>query len=180
MVDLTRFLAVPQGGAQPSPGLPGYPQSLLLHDAHARWLAARLAAEMPSWSDLRPHIPDSLRAHAILFEVQPEPLDFRYLEIGSHLLAISNADHTGRLMSELAHQRPPSKIWDHFTAACDARAPIKSVLPYVGRNRDIGSVYHIVLPLADDGEIIDRLLVCVDSAPVIRLADGTQPFTQLG
>ncbi len=66
----------------------------------------------------------------------------------------------------------------------DARAPVRGVLPYVGRSREFSSIFHIVLPLADDGETVDRLLVCVDLAPVagpgVRLQDGTHPFTQLG
>ena len=96
------------------------------------------------------------------------------------LLLYFRLDHTGRLLSELPHQRPPSRVWDHLSAALDARAPIRGVLPYVGRSRDISSIYHIVLPLADDGETVDRLLVCVDLGPLVRLEDGTHPFTQLG
>lgn len=172
MVDLTQLLAMRQTALAPASGLPGYPQSRLLNEAHRRWLEARLAAEMPSWSDLRHTIDEPLRRCAILLDVLPEPLDFRYAEIGSQILAISNANYTGRLMSELPHQRPPSKIWEHCAAATDARAPVKGVLPYVGRSRAIASVYHIVLPLADDGETVDRLFVCVDPAPARHLADS--------
>ena len=50
----------------------------------------------------------------------------------------------------------------------------------MGRSRDVGGIFHIVLPLSDDGVTVDRVLVCVDLAPPIRLQDGTPPFTQLG
>jgi hypothetical protein len=160
--------------------LPGYPQSGLLRQAHGLWLQARGDREMPAWHDMPPLLPATMRPLTILFAAIREPLDFRYAEIGSRMREISNADHTGRLLSDLPHQRPPSRVWDHLSAALDARAPIRGVLPYVGRSRDISSIYHIVLPLADDGETVDRLLVCVDLGPLVRLEDGTHPFTQLG
>jgi len=181
MPDLMSLIAVPRVASPHSSGaLPGYPQSRLLNDAHAYWLACRSAAEMPSWRTVNTAALDPLRPHTILFEVQREPLDFRYAEIGSTIRGISNSDLTGTLMSALPHQQPPSKVWDHLSGAVDAHAPVKGVLPYVGRQRDINSIYHIVLPLADDGETVDRLLVCVDIGPSFRLQDGTPPFSQLG
>lgn len=169
MVELMQFIAVSGAGAAPSLALPGYPQSALLNRAHAYWLARRAAAEMPSWGDINTRLFDPLRPHAILFEVERQPLDFRYVEVGSRIAAVSNADNTGRRISELPHQRPPSRIWEHFTAALDARAPVKGALPYVGRSRDVGGAYQIVMPLGDDGRNVDRLLVCVDLAPAPAL-----------
>jgi hypothetical protein len=184
MSDLAQWVIVPPPARprerSPAPALPGYPQSRLLRQAHALWLQARGEREMPDWRGLAPLLPAAMRPVTILFAAVREPFDFRYAEIGSRVREISNADHTGRLLSELPHQRPPSRVWDHLSAALDARAPIRGVLPYVGRSRDISSICHIVLPLADDGERVDRLLVCVDLGPVVRLEDGTHPFTQLG
>jgi hypothetical protein len=161
--------AVPGGHTAPSLALPGYPQSALLNQAHAYWLDRRGAAEMPSWVAMNTRLFDVLRPHSILFDVEREPLDFRYAEIGSRIVAVSNADNTGRRISELPHQRPPSRVWEHFTGALDARAPVKGALPYVGRSRDIGGAFQIVMPLADDGRTVDRLLVCVDLSPAPAL-----------
>lgn len=181
MSDLAHWVAIPPVALPQTPSaLPGYPQSGMMRQAHGLWLQARGRREMPAWAALAPLIPDSLRPYTILLATTCEPFDFRYAEIGSRIQAISNSDNTGRLISELPHQRPPSKVWDHLSAAFDARAPIRGALPYVGRARDLSSIYHIVLPLADDGETVDRLLVCVDPGPAIRLEDGTHPFTQLG
>ena len=192
MVDIMQLVAVPpvllgkparpgeDRAASPSQGLPGYPQSAFIQHAHAFWLQHCDGAEMPSWASIDGPAFDPLRSQSILFELVREPLDFRYAEIGSRMQDISNGDYTGRLLSELPHQRPPSKVWDHLSGAFDARAPVKGVLPYVGRSRDIGAVFHIVMPLADDGRTVDRLLTCVDLTPAIRLADGTHPFSQLG
>lgn len=181
MPDLMSLVAVPRmASPHSSAALPGYPQSRLLNDAHAHWLACRAGAEMPSWQAVDTAALDPFRPRTILFEVQREPLDFRYAEIGSWIRSISNTDVTGMLVSALPHQQPPSKVWDHLAGAVDARAPVKGVLPYVGRQRDLSSIYHIVLPLAEDGETVNRLLICVDVAPSVRLQDGTPPFTQLG
>lgn len=167
MIELLQLAAAATGTAAPSIAMPGYPQSALLNQAHTCWLDRRAAAEMPSWQDMNTRMFDALRPNAILFEVEHQPLDFRYAVIGSRIAAVSNTDNTGRLISELPHQRPPSRVWDHFTAAFDARAPVKGTLPYVGRSRDVGGAFHIVLPLADDGYNVDRLLVCVDLAPAL-------------
>lgn len=145
------------------------PRISALAAAHAHWLACRPAAEMPSWMALNTEALDPLRAQSILFEVMGEPLDFRYAEIGEDIQAISLGRYTGKRVSELPHQRPPSKVWDHLAAAVDARAPVQGILPYVGRHNTLASICHIVLPLADDGETVDRLLVCVDLRPQMRL-----------
>lgn len=162
-------------------GLPGYPQSDLLTRGHRLWLAARGAAEMPALSRIATSAQlEPLRPQTLVFAVEHAPFDFRYLAVGSRMLALSNDDYTGKALSEVPHQRQPSLVWDHLAAAVDARAPVRGSLPYVGRSRDIASILHIVLPLAEDGETVDHLLVCVDLAQVVRLQDGTHPFTQLG
>lgn len=186
MMDLMQLATAAALAARPGigSGLPGYPQSEILTRAHLLWLAARGTAEMPARRQITAAVLEPLVAQTLVFGVEREPLDFRYLEMGSRMRALSNNDYTGRLLSEIPHQRAPSTVWDHLTAAMDARAPVRGVLPYVGRSRDITSIFHIVLPLAEDGETVDRLLVCVDFAatatPGMRLQDGTHPFTQLG
>ncbi|WP_374303261.1 hypothetical protein [Ferrovibrio sp.] len=180
MSDLLHLAALRDTTALPGSGLPGYPQSALLNQAYALWLTACGTREMPAWPDVTERHPDLLHPQTLLLSVQQEPLDFRYELIGSRIQAILNTDYTGMTLSQVPHQRPPSLVWDHLAAAVDARAPIKGVVPYVGRSRDVGGIFHIVLPLSDDGVTVDRVLVCVDLAPPIRLQDGTPPFTQLG
>jgi len=176
-----QLVVLPGATARPSSGLPGYPQSAMLTTAHGIWLAARGAAEMPSLAMLEHHPAlEPMQPQLLLMAVETEPHDFRYVRIGSRMQQLSNADYTGRRMSEILHQRAPSTVWDHLTAAVDCRAPVKGVLPYVGRSRDISSIFHIVMPLATDGERIDHLLICVDLYQSVRLRDGTHPFTQLG
>src|SRR3546814_11602217 len=124
MIELLPWAAVPAGtAAAPSVALPGYPQSALLNQAHTFWLHRRAAAEMPSWQDMNTRFFDQLRPHAILFEVEHQPLDFRSAEIGSRIAAVSNADHLGRLLSALPPHRPPSRAWDHLQAPSHAPAP---------------------------------------------------------
>lgn len=182
MVDIMQLATAAAITPRPAAGsgLPGYPQSETLTNIHLLWLAARGTAEMPARRQIPAAALEPLATQLLLFGVERDPLDFRYLEMGSRMRAVSNDDYTGRCLSEIPHQRAPSLVWDHLTAAVDARAPVRGVIPYVGRRRDIGSISHIVLPLAEDGETVDRLLVCVELAPVMHLQDGTHPFTQLG
>lgn len=181
MMDLMQLTTVAGMATAARTGLPGYPQSDLLTRGHQLWLAARGAVEMPALSRIAAFAQlEPLRPQTLVFALEHTPFDFRYVEIGSRMMTLSNDDYTGKLLSEVPHQRPPSLVWDHLAAAVDARAPVRGVLPYVGRSRDIASILHIVLPLAEDGETVDHLLVCVDLAQVVRLQDGTHPFTQLG
>lgn len=84
---------------------------------------------MPSWASIDGPAFEPLRSQSILFELVRQPFDFRYAEIGSRMQDISNGDYTGRLLSDLPHQRPPSKVWDHLSGAFDARAPVKGCCP---------------------------------------------------
>src|SRR3546814_11764749 len=114
----------------------------MMRQAHGLVLQARGAREMPDRATLAPLIPETIRPFTILFAAIREPFDFRYAEIGSRIQAISNSDNIGRLLSELPHQRPPSKGWDHPSAAFHARAPIRGGPPYVGRSRPPTSTNH--------------------------------------
>lgn len=182
MMDLMQIASTAALARQPvnGSGLPGYPQSELLTRIHLVWLDARGRAEMPARGQIPASALEPMAGQMLIFGIERDPFDFRYLEMGSRMRELSNDDYTGRRLSEIPHQRPPSLVWDHLTAAVDARAPVRGALPYVGRRRDISSIFHIVLPLAEDGETPDRLLVCVEFAPVMHLQDGTHPFTQLG
>jgi len=181
VTNLLQFVALPGLLTRPASGLPGYPQSVLLTQAHGAWLEARGGAEMPTAQAMLAHPAlEPMQPQVLLMAVEREPHDFRYVSVGSRMQQLSNSDYTGRLMSDIPHQRAPSMVWDHLTAAVDCRAPVKGVLPYVGRSRDITSIFHIVMPLAEDGERVDHLLVCVDLYQGVRLRDGTHPFTQLG
>lgn len=184
MIDLMQLATAAALQPKPGSGLPAYPQSEILTRAHLLWLTARGSAEMPARRQISAAALEPLAAQTLVFGILREPLDFRYLEIGSRMRALSNDDYTGRRLREIPHQRAPSLVWDHLTAAMDARAPVRGVLPYVGRDRDINRIFHIVLPLADDGETVDRLLVCIDlptvTNPGVRLRDGAHPLTQLG
>lgn len=180
MTSATEQLVLEATRAGPGAGLPGYPQSALLNQAHAWWLAARGDHEMPPPAAVADAALDGLRAQSLLFAVAADPLDFRYMVVGSKMLALSNADYTGQWISAIPHQRPPSLVHDHLAAAVDARAPVRAALPYVGRSRVHATVFHIVLPLSADGTAVTQVLVCVDLSQVVRLTDGPEPFNPPG
>ena len=156
------------GKLNPFVSLGGLPQSDLLRRAYEQWLEKRGERDMPNWAALQGPGLDAYWQSTLLFEVLHDPanaavpLDFRYRHVGQRIRTISNDDYIGRRLSELPHQKPPSRVWDHLAAAVEARAPVRGELPYVGRNREVGRVFHIVLPLSDDGVGVNWLLVVVD------------------
>jgi len=157
-------------------GAMGLPQSDLLRRAYEQWLERRGPREMPAWAALQGPGLEAYWQSTLLFEVlqdaenAAQPLDFRYRHVGRRIRAISNDDYVGRRLSELPHQKPPSRVWDHLAAAVEARAPVRGELPYVGRSREVGRVFHVVLPLSDDDAVVNWLVVVIDFG-LSRLAE---------
>lgn len=90
------------------------------------------------------------------------PVDFRYRLIGAGVDEHSSGRFTGRMMSEVAHQRPPSRLWSNLEWVIAERQPKTSRVPYAGPHRDFLSVVDVVMPLSGDGETVDMLFCIID------------------
>lgn len=129
---------------------------------------------MPSRGDLEPAQIKSLLPNVILMDVMRDvrpgwPLDFRYRLIGTELETWTHGRYTGMHMSDLPHQRPPSKIWRSLLAVTEARRPQFNRVPYVGPHKDFMSVVDVVMPLSNDGETVDMLFCAIDFVPRERM-----------
>ena len=137
-----------------------------LRDGYDYWNAKRGQRAMPGRADLDPAEIKPLLPHVVLMDVlrrpQSGPLDFRYRLIGTAIDAHSSGRFTGLRMSEIAHQRPPSRLWSNLESVVTARQPKTHRVPYAGPHRDFLSVVDIVMPLSRDGEAVDMLFCIVD------------------
>ncbi len=103
-----------------------------------------------------------LMPHAVNLDVRREPeLDFRYRLIGTYVAEHLFKDHTGSWFSEIEYQRAPSTIWQNCAHVIETGKPLLPETPYVGPNQGFKSVEDVILPLADDGETVDSLLVFI-------------------
>ncbi len=137
-----------------------------LRDGYDYWNAKRGQRAMPSRADLDPAEIKPLLPHVILMDVLRGtafgPLDFRYRLIGTLVDDHSSGRFTGRLMSEVPHQRPPSRLWSNLEWVTTERRPKVSRVPYAGPHRDFLSVVDIVMPLSRDGGQVDMLFCLID------------------
>ena len=137
-----------------------------LRDGYDYWNARRGPRPMPGRADLDPADIKPLLPHVVLADVLRDtafgPLDFRYRLIGTMVDDHSSGRFTGRLMSDIAHQRPPSRLWSNLEWVVTEHQPKVSHVPYAGPHNDFLSVVDIVMPLSCDGNSVDMLFCIVD------------------
>jgi len=131
-------------------------------EALAYWESKRAGRRMPARADIDPGEIRSLLPHVILLDIAHDPLDFRYRLIGTVIEEHLLNDLSGKWMSKIPHQRPPSRIWTNCRAVVETRAPLQSDTPYVGSKRDFVVSQDILMPLSDDDGDVNMLFVVVD------------------
>ena len=101
--------------------------------------------------------------HAVILDVRREPeMDFRYRLIGTYVSENLFKDNTGSWFSEIDHQRAPNEIWHNCCRVVETGKPLRPQTPYIGPNQSFKQIEDVILPLADDGETVDCLLVFID------------------
>ena len=126
------------------------------------WQGVRGDRTMPMREDLVLNEMIGFLPNLILLDVLREPLDFRYRLIGTRIEEFMAEPYTGRRLSEIPHQAPPSAIWSNCERAVEAAAPVLDDTPYVGPKKDIVTPEGLLMPLSGDGVEVGMLLVAVD------------------
>lgn len=137
-------------------------ESPIVQDGYSYWRSKMIDGALPCRSDIDPVEIPRLMAHAILLDVKRGPeLDFKYRLIGTYVAESLYKDHTGSWFSEIDHQKAPAQIWQNCCRVVESGKPFMSDTPYVGPHQGFRRVEDVILPLADDGETVDSLLVFV-------------------
>ena len=139
--------------------------SLLLRQGYRYWDGKRAGRAMPARSDIDPAEIRSLLPHVVLIDVLGDPLDFRYRLLGSAVEAHLSNRYTGLRMSEIPHQRPPSRLWSNFQAVAVSRRPLVTQVPYIDPHKDFLAAQDLITPLSSDGSRVDMLFNLVDFVP---------------
>ena len=130
--------------------------------AFAFWESIRAGRPMPGRADIDPSEIVGILPCVFLLDVRPEPLDFRYRLIGTKMSNNINRDHTGSCMSEIEHQRAPSRIWTACERVVTHRVPLSSDTPYVGKLHEFKTTEDLIMPLSEDGKTVNMLFVTAD------------------
>ena len=137
--------------------------SELIIEGFRYWQSKRTGDGIPARSAFDPllEIPGLVR-FMMLKDVQWEPLDFRYRLVGTGLLSHLTTDWTGKFMSEVEYQRPPSTIWDYHKHVAESGQPLFIKPNYVGPHKDYLFIESVMLPLAKDHRRVDMIMIFID------------------
>jgi len=137
--------------------------SPILREGFTYWSDKKGGRRFPARGDFDPilEVPKLTRS-IILLDVQHDPLDFRYRLVGTRLREHMGKDWTGTWWSEIEFQRAPNPIWLQHQWVAQNRAP-RFIRPnYVGPHKTFMVIESAVLPLGDDPERVDMLMLFVD------------------
>jgi len=137
--------------------------SAMIIEGFRYWKSKRNGDAIPARCAFDPllEIPGLVR-FMMLKDVQWEPLDFRYRLVGTGLLNHLTTDWTGKYMSEVEYQRPPSTIWDYHQRVAESGQPLFIKPNYVGPHKDYLFIESVMLPLAKDHRKVDMIMIFID------------------
>jgi len=124
------------------------------------WNSLRAGRRMPARKDVDPmqlprHLPDLM-----LIDVLNEPRRFRYRLIGSRIVEASAENRTGQFFDEIAFFRDNPSVMTDYASVADSAAPHLSLEPFLNySNRMTYKARRLLLPLSNDDETVDMLLV---------------------
>ncbi len=108
-----------------------------------------------------------------------QPIDFTYRLIGSNVAENLSENYTGKSLSDLPGKGPKSQIWANMKDACDKKQPVFREVPYVGPDDSEHKLNTLYLPLANDHQKPDKILI-VPNYPPKRKTGLFAPTPKMG
>src|SRR3546814_9578364 len=113
------------------------------------WKQKRGDRPMPAESDLDPAEIRKILPHVILLDVRQEPLDFHYRLIGTKMDEHMLGRYTGLWMSQIPHQRSPSRVWTNCRRVALEGRPLSGDTPYVGKGKEFLTTEDLLMPRSE-------------------------------
>lgn len=126
------------------------------------WQAKRNDDGLPDHRYFDPIDIPRLLPFLMLKEVRRDPWDFRYRVVGSVVREHSRSNWTGKWMSEIEGQGEGSAVFRVMRWVSEQREVAIFRPPYVGPHKEFKYCEAAVMPWADSGGVVDRVLVAVD------------------
>ena len=128
------------------------------------WLARRGSSRrMPARGDIDPlhlplpHLPDLMLIDVIRFS---DRIRYRYRLVGTHVVAATGEDRTGRFFDEFAFFAMNPAVLTQYDAVVRTGAPLHSREPFHDEERDtFYEAERLLLPLSGDDRTVDMILV---------------------
>ena len=122
------------------------------------WLSKRKTTRFPSRADIEPAAIARLLPDVMLIDVEYPPLRFRFRLVGTRLTRVYGKEYTSRYLDELDlddHQRAITCDYDEV-AQCGV--PHCDEYAYIMHSDRYRHFERLLLPLSDDGQIVNMLL----------------------
>jgi hypothetical protein len=151
------------GDDSPSTSIsPGDLQQTYTRDAYAAWLAARGDRHMPSRADMSPRVMRKFLNYVALVEVLNGGEDFRFRVVGDGIATQQKLPLAGKTMADVDRMVPGfggflKGIYTRTLKHRDERAYRGTYMRTADRHPF--NYETLVLPLSDDGETVDHILV---------------------
>lgn len=125
------------------------------------WLSKGRNEQLPSRKDIDPvDIPDLL-PKVQLVDVERNPLRFRYRLVGTELVERRGNDPTGKDVASAFYGADLQRVLENYTYVTDTQVFQYSNTKFQEPRGWYVSLERIYLPLSEDGETVDKILVLV-------------------
>ena len=117
------------------------------------------SGQLPSRRDMDTRDNRRHFSYVVVFDVQSDPLDFKYRLVGTSVRENTHGDYTGNTLREMEGKGPGSIIWGLLYNTRESKQPQFQQVPYVGPNKSFMQSTLLFLPLATDHQTIDKIFL---------------------
>jgi len=152
------------------------PDNPILQDLWSYWAARRGTRRMPCRADIDPMAIPHLLPHLLLIEMM-EDSRFRVRLAGTAIVESYGEELTGRFVDELFTPARRAVALRHYVLAFDSARPIAACNRYTNVRGTELAASRVILPLSEDGESVNMLLIGQTCAYAARTPEGLGPDT---
>lgn len=134
-----------------------------IREIYQYWNRIRGNRNCPSRRDFEPSDIPELLAHISLVDVSPTPPRFVYRLVGTAVVGLLGKELTGKEVGTGVKPSEYDRVIGRYNAVVEQRQPLYHRDFLQEENNDYTIVERVMLPLSDDGETVNMILVLVQA-----------------
>lgn len=136
-------------------------KSPMLQRLYQEWESRRGGRRMPARADFDPVDLKYALGYLSLIDVRRNPLRFRFRIHASNIAGRVGFDLTGKDVDAIADVHYRKLVRAHYISVVEQRRPVVEFRDRVMTDNVCLHCEVLALPLADDGETVDRIMTCM-------------------